>query len=75
MIDLGVARGAAVVIPPHQRSHQPRDSDRWWYRERHLVACFINQIKHVRRVVARFDKLAHRYLGFVQLTSVLIWLR
>ena len=75
VIDLVVARGAEVVIPPHQCSHQPRDFDRWWYRERHLVECFINKIKHFRRVFSRLDKLAHRYLGFVQLTSVLIWLR
>ncbi len=75
VIDLVRERGAEVVIPPHQRSKQPRDVDRWWYRERHLVECFFNKVKHVRRVFSRFDKLAHRYLGFVQLTSVLIWLR
>ncbi len=75
VIDLVLERGAEVVIPPHQRAKQPRDYDRWWYRERHLVEGFINKIKHFRRVFSRFDKLAQRYLGFVQLTSVLIWLR
>jgi transposase len=43
--------------------------------ERHLVESFINKIKHFRRVFSRFDKLARRYLGFVQLANVLIWLR
>ena len=75
VIDLVASSGAEVVIPPHPRSKQPRDFDRWWYRERHLVECFINKLKHYRRVFSRFDKLAHCYLGFVQLTSVLIWLR
>lgn len=75
VIDLVLEQGAEGVIPPHQRSKQPRDFDRWWYRERHVVECFFNKIKHFRRVFSRFDKLAHRYLGFVQLTSVLIWLR
>ncbi len=75
MLDLVGASGAEAVIPPHQRSKQPRAFDHWWYRERHLVECFFNKIKHFRRVFSRFDKLAHRYLGFVQFTSVLIWLR
>ncbi len=75
VIDLVIERGAEPVIPPHQRAKQPRDDDRWWYRERHLVECFINKLKQFRRVFSRFDKLAQRYLGFVQFTSVLIWLR
>lgn len=75
VIDLVVASGAEVVIPPHQRAKVQRDYDRWWYRERHLVECFFNKIKHFRRVFSRFDKLARRYLGFIQFTSVLIWLR
>ena len=40
-IDLVVAGGAEAVIPPHPRAKQPRDYDRWWYRERHLVECFL----------------------------------
>ena len=74
-IDRVVQTGAEAVLPPHQRAQQPRDDDRWWYRERHLVECFINNIKHFRRVFSRFDTRARRYLGFVQFTSILIWLR
>jgi transposase len=70
-----IERRATPVIPPHQNTKHPRDYDRWLYRERHLVECFINKIKHFRRVFSRFDKLARRYLGFIQLASVLIWLR
>ena len=70
-----IQRGAIPVIPPHQNSKHPHEYDTWLYRERHLVECFINKIKHFRRVFSRFDKLARRYLGFVQLASVLIWLR
>jgi transposase len=75
VIDLVVASGAEVVIPPHQRANAQRDYDHWWYRERHLVECFFNKLKHFRRVFSRFDKLARRYLGFIHFTSVLIWLR
>jgi transposase len=74
-VDLVLARGAEAVIPPHASAKVARDYDRWWYRERHLVECFINKIKHFRRVFSRYDKLARRYLGFIEFTSVLIWLR
>jgi transposase len=74
-VELVVQGGAEAVIPPHQRATQQRGYDRWWYRERPLVECVINKIKPFRRVFSRFDKLARRYLGFVQITSVVIWLR
>jgi transposase len=74
-VDWVIEHGAEPVIPPHQRARTQREYDRWLYRERHLVECFINKIKHFRRVFSRFDKLAGRYLGFLHFVSVLIWLR
>ena len=74
-LDLIIDGGAEPVIPPKQNAKHPHDYDHWRYRERHLVECFINKIKHFRRVFSRFDKLAKRYLGFLQLVSTLIWLR
>ena len=73
--DVVIERGAEPVIPPHPRAKQTRAYDHWWYRERHLVECFINKIKHFRRVFSRFDKLARRYLGFLHFVCTLIWLR
>lgn len=70
-----VKGGAKPVIPSTPRRNEQREHDRHLYKERHLVECFINKIKHYRRVFSRFDKLASRYLGFLQLTAVLIWLR
>lgn len=75
LVDQITQRGAEAVIPPHQRAKTQRDYDRWVYRERHLVECFINKIKQFRRVFSRFDKLAHRYAGFLYLVSTIIWLR
>lgn len=66
------------VILPHQAARGDkanRPYDRWWYRERHLVECFINKVKHFRRGFSRFDKLASRYMGFLLFASSLIWLR
>ena len=74
-VDWLLEQAIEVVIPPKKNAKQPRDYDTWIYRERHLVECFINKIKHFRRVFSRFDKLARRYLGFLQFVSSLIWLR
>ena len=66
---------AVPVIPPRRNRQQPRDYDHYLYRERHLVECFFNKIKHYRRLFSRFDKLASRYLGFLHFVASLIWLR
>ena len=38
--------GMMPVIPPRSNRKAPADYDRHRYRERHLVECFINKIKH-----------------------------
>lgn len=73
--DLLLKLGVEVVIPSTSNRKEPRAYDQHWYKERHLVECFINKIKHYRRIFSRFDKLASRYLGFLSFVSTLIWLR
>ena len=68
-------RGAVPVIPPRSNWKMPREYDAHLYKERHLVECFINKIKHYRRIFSRYDKLATTYLGFLHFVSALIWLR
>lgn len=66
------------MITPHpavKGDKAQRPYDRWLYRERHLIECFINKIKHFQRVFSRLDKLASRYMGFFHFVSSLIWLR
>ena len=67
--------GAIPVIPPRSNRKTPREYDKDLYRERHLVECFINKIKHYRHIFSRFDKLSSRYLGFLSFVGALIWLR
>ena len=74
-VDHLAEEGMVAVIPPRSNRKAPRDYDRPLYRERHVVECFIGKIKHYRRVFSRFDKLASRYLGFLQFAAALIWLR
>jgi transposase len=74
-LQLLAALGVEIVIPPRANRSQQRDYDKHWYKERHLVECFINKIKHYRRIFSRFEKLAKRYLGFLSFVGALIWLR
>lgn len=74
-IEYLLAHRIEAVIPSHQRAKVLRDYDQWLYRERHLVECFINKIKHFRRIFSRFEKLDRSYLGFLHFVSALICLR
>ena len=67
--------GAVSVIPPRTNRRDSRTYDAHLYKERHLVECFINKIKHYRCIFSRFDKLATRYLGFLSFVTTIIWLR
>ena len=67
--------GGIPEIPPRGNRKEPVQYDEYRYRERHLVECFINKIKHYRRVFSRFDKLSQRYMGFLNFVGALIWLR
>ena len=68
-------RGMTPVIPPRTNRKEPHPYDTCLYQERHLVECFINKMKHYRRIFSRFEKLDTRYLGFLHFTAALIWLR
>lgn len=68
-------RGAIPVIPPRSSRKMQREYDKYLYRERHLVECFINKIKQYRRIFSRFEKLSKTYLGFLSFVGALVWLR
>jgi transposase len=55
---------AVPVIPPRSNRKVMRDYDKYIYRERHLVECFINKIKRYPRVFSRFEKLSTSYMAF-----------
>ena len=75
LIEAVTAKGIVAVIPPTKSRLLQREYDRHLYRERHLIECFINKIKHYRRVFSRFEKLSKNYLGFLSFVSALVWLR
>ena len=69
------ARGMEAVIPPRRHRHAPRPVDWFAYKERHLIECFFNKIKHYRRIFSRFEKMARNSMGFLRFVSALLWLR
>jgi transposase len=69
------AKEAEAVIPPRKNRKSLRKYDRHLYKERHLIECFFNKIKHYRRLFSRFEKLDQRLLGFLCFAGSLIWLR
>ena len=73
--DYIVSRGATYAIPPKSNTLEPWDVDWWQYKERHLVECFFNKLKHFRRVATRYDKLASRFKSFVFLACIAILLK
>jgi transposase len=72
--DLIEASGAQYCIPPKSSEKHPWHCDWWHYKERHVVECFFQKLKQFRRIATRFDKLAGRFLAFVQLGCIMIWL-
>ena len=66
--------------PPSQApspifSHSPVAVDRRLYRLRNLVERCFNKLKNARRVATRYDKTAESFLGFIDITSIRLWLR
>jgi transposase len=63
------------IIP--SRADQPKnpDFDHDAYRRRNLVERLVGKLKQFRRVATRYDKLDAHYLAFVQIASVMVWLR
>jgi len=67
------AAEADYCIPP-KANEIPWPCDWSLYKERHLVECFFQKLKQYRGIATRFCKLACRFLAFVHLASVMIWL-
>lgn len=65
---------AEYCIPPKANALESWPCDWRQYKERHLVECFFQKLKLFRRIATRYDKLARRFLAFVHLACVFIWL-
>lgn len=73
--DYIASRGADFCIPPKSNATNPWHTDWNHYKERALVENFFLKLKEFRRIAMRFDKLALRYLAFIYLACICIWLK
>jgi transposase len=73
--NLLTARGATPVIPYRANSKAPAEYDKHIYKERYLIECFFNKIKHFRHLFSRFDKTARNFSSFFSFVGALLWLR
>ncbi len=55
--------GIVAVIPSNPSRAQAIPYDAELYKERHLVECYINKIKHFRRIATRYEKTATAYMA------------
>jgi transposase len=68
-------RNMTAVIPSNASRARAIPYDAHLYKERHLVECFINKIKHFRRVATRYDKTITSYASFVAVAGCMLWMR
>lgn len=66
--------GALTWIKPRRNRKIVIPFDKEQYKERHLVECFFQKLKRYRRISTRYDKLAKRFLAFIHIACILIWL-
>jgi len=68
-------RNVLPVIPMRKSRKKRVGVDRSLYRLRNLVERCFNKLKNARRVATRYDKTAESFLGFIDITSIRLWLR
>ena len=68
-------RNAVCCIPSKSNEIEKHDIDKEKYKERALVENFWLKIKQYRRIAMRFEKLAARFLAFIHIACILLWLK
>ena len=68
-------RGTEAVIPAQKGRTNPQPHDPELYKARNAIKRGIGCLKQGRRVATRYDKYAHRFLGFLYLAGAWIWLK
>jgi transposase len=71
-----IAAGAAqAVIPSSPSRSKAHPLDKALYRERHLVECCFNKLKHFRRIATRYEKTALNFGAMITIAAIALWLR
>jgi transposase len=68
-------RDVMPQIPMRKNRKMRVGVDHGLCRLRNLVERCFNKLKNARRVATRYDKTAESYLGFIDITSIRLWVR
>ena len=68
-------QGSRACIKPRKNRKEEIEFDKDQYKERHLVECFFQKLKRNRRIATRYDKLVKRFLAFIHVACILIWIK
>lgn len=68
-------RDILTQIPMRKSRKMRVGVDHGLYRLRNMVGRCFNKLKNARRVATRYDKTAESYLGFIDITSIRLWVR
>ena len=68
-------RDILTQIPMRKTRKMRARVDHRLYRLCTMVDRCFNKLKNARRVATRYDKTAERFLGFIDITSIRLWLR
>jgi len=66
------ARGAKIVISPHQRRARPLPVDAEMYKWRHLIENFFCKLKEFKRIAMRADKTDRSFSAIIHLAAAVI---
>jgi transposase len=69
------AINARAVIPSNPSRALKHPLDKHLYKERHLVECCFNKLKHFRRIATRYEKTARNFLAMILAVATVLWLR
>ena len=65
ILGTGYQKECTAVIPSRSNRIEPIEYDKDIYKERHVIECFFEKIKHFRRVFSRFDKSIRNFASFL----------
>lgn len=69
------ARNVLTQMPMRKSRKMRVGVDHSLYFLRNLVKRCFNKLKNARRVATRYDKTAESFLGFIDITSIRLWVR
>ena len=69
------SRNALPMIPMRKNRRVRKAVDMTIYTLRNMVERCFNTLKNARRVATRYDKTAESFLGFIDITSIRLWIR